>query len=74
MKGMVALLNAATIFYMAGVHGWRGTTRIGVVAAHVTQLTAMLKRKVQHNEVVYTGICGGGTLAGKSKVRHQCVL
>ena len=59
VERMMELLNAATIFYMGGVHGRQRTTRIGA-----PQLTAMLKRKVQQNEVAYIGICGGGTLAG----------
>jgi len=68
---MMELLNApapgsATIFYMGGVHARLGSARIGAPPAYVRQLIAMLKSKVQGNEIAYIGICGGGTLAGKS--------
>ena len=66
VERMMELLNAATIFYMSGVHGQAGYTPINVVTEHVQQLIAALKRKVQRSEIVYWGVCGGGMLAGKS--------
>jgi len=70
-ESIMQLLNApasgsATIFYMSGVHGQRGSIPIDASPTHVAQLIAVLKRKVQQNEIAYIGICGGAKLAGKS--------
>ena len=66
MNVLMELLNAATIFYMSGVHGQAGHTPMNVATEHVQQIIAALKRKVQSNEIVYWGVCGGAMLAGKS--------
>ena len=63
---MMQLLNAATIFYMGGVHGDRRTTPIDADAQQVQQLIAMLKRKVHRSDIAYFGVCGGAMLAGRS--------
>ena len=65
IERMTELLNAATIFYMAGVHGRHRTTRIDVATEHIQQLVARLKQKMHQNEIAYIGICGGAMLAGK---------
>ena len=68
---MIALLNAATIFYMGGVHGLHRTNRINAATEHVQQIITVLKNKVQRNEIAYIGVCGGGMLAGKSTAFAQ---
>ena len=45
MERMMELLNAATIFYMSGVHGQAGHTPINVVTEHVQQLIARVEKK-----------------------------
>ena len=65
IERMTELLNAATIFYMAGVHGRHRTTPIDVATEHIQQLVARLKQKMHQNEIAYIGICGGAMLAGK---------
>ena len=66
MDVLIELLNAATIFYMSGVHGQARHTPMNVATEHVQQIIAALKRKVQSSEIVYWGVCGGAMLAGKS--------
>ena len=46
IEHMTELLNAATIFFVAGVHGHYCTTLIDVATEHIQQLIARLKQKV----------------------------